>query len=149
MKRLQVAGFALLAIVAIGAFGAIGALAHKSKKSVATTVTATFVPGEPSGGSGQVKEGEFTGKVGSLKPPCLKGRTVVVARVGGAEIGQGKTDAGGNWSVKVKDPQPTGGEQYTVTVLKQKIVKRADENHRHIIKCLPVSETITIPIPTP
>jgi hypothetical protein len=72
---------------------------------------------------------------------------VVVARVAGPEIGQGKADAAGNWSVKVKDPQPTGGEQYTVTVLKEKIVKRDDRKHRHIIKCLPVSETITIPTP--
>jgi hypothetical protein len=149
MKRLHVSGFALLAVVAVGAFGVIGAAAHKTKKPVPTTVTATFVPGEPAGGSGQPKDGEFTGKVGSTKPPCLKGRTVVVARVAGPEIGQAKTDAAGNWSVKVKDPQPTGGEQYTVTVLKQKIVKRDDRKHRHIIKCLPVSETITIPTPTP
>jgi hypothetical protein len=49
--------------------------------------------------------------------------------------------------VKVKDPQPIGGEQYTVTVLKQKIVKRNDARHKHIIKCLPVAETITIPTP--
>ena len=147
MRRLRVIGFALLAIVAIGAFGAIGAVAHKTKKPVATTVTAAFVPGDPAGGSGQIKDGEFNGKVGSIKPPCLDGRTVVVARVAGPEIGQGKTDAAGNWSVKAKDPQPTGGEQYTVTVLKEKIVKRDDRKHRHIIKCLPVSETITIPTP--
>ena len=147
MKRLHVIGFALLGIVAVGAFGAIGAVAHKTKKPVATTVSVAFVPGEPAGGSGQPKDGEFTGKVGATKPPCLKGRTVVVARVAGPEIGQAKTDASGSWSVKVKDPQPAGGEQYTVSVLKQKIVKRNDENHRHIIKCLPVSETITIPTP--
>jgi hypothetical protein len=147
MKRSGVIGFALLTIVAVSAFGAIGAVAHKTKKPVATTVTATFVPGDPSGGSGQIKDGEFSGKVGSTKPPCLKGRTVVVARVAGSEIGQAKTDAAGNWSVKAKDPQPSAGEQYSVTVLKQKIVKRNDENHRHIIKCLSVSETITIPTP--
>jgi hypothetical protein len=147
MKRLHVIGFALLGFVAVSAFGAVGAVAHKTKKPVATTVSATFVPGEPAGGSGQIKDGEFTGKVGSTKPPCLKGRTVVVARVAGPEVGQAKTDAAGNWSVTAKDPQPIGGEQYTVTVLQQKIVKRNDENHRHIIKCLPVSETITIPTP--
>jgi hypothetical protein len=147
MKRLHVIGLAALAIAAVGAFGAVGAVAHKTKKPVASTVTGVFVPGEPAGGSGQVKEGEFTGKVGSTKPPCLKGRTVVVARVGGPEIGQAKTDAAGNWSVKVNDPQPTGGEQYSVTVLQQKIVKRDDRKHTHIIKCLPVSETITVPTP--
>ena len=147
MKKLHVIGLALLAIVAVSVFGAIGAVAHKKKKSVATTVTAVFVPGEPAGGSGQAKDGEFSGKVGSTKPPCLKGRTVVVVRAAGPEIGQAKTDAAGNWSVKVKDPQPTGGEQYSVTVLKQKIVKRDDRKHKHIIKCLPVSETITIPTP--
>jgi hypothetical protein len=147
MKRLHAIGMTLLMIVAVGAFGAIGAVAHKTKKPVATTVTAVFVPGEPAGGYGQTKDGEFTGKVGSTKPPCLKGRTVVVARVAGPEIGQGKADAAGDWSVKVKDPQPTGGEQYTVTVLKEKIVKRDDRKHRHIIKCLPVAETITIPTP--
>jgi hypothetical protein len=147
MKRFHLIGLALLAIVAIGAFGAIGAVAHKTKKPVATTVSATFVPGVPAGGSDQPKDGEFTGKVGSTKPPCLQGRTVVVARVAGPEIGQDKTDDAGNWAVKVKDPQPTGGEQYTVTVLKQKIVKRNDARHKHIIKCLPVSETVTIPTP--
>ena len=147
MKKVHVLGFTLLAIVAVAAFGAIGAVAHKAKKPVATSVTGAFVPGDPAGGSGQIKDGEFTGKVGSVKPPCLNGRTVVVARVAGPEIGQDKTDAGGNWSVKVKDPQPAAGEQYTVTALKEKIVKRADRKHRHIIKCLPVSETITIPTP--
>jgi hypothetical protein len=149
MKRLYVIGLALLAVVAVGAFGVIGAVAHKKKKSVPTTVSAVFVPGEPAGGSGQIKDGEFTGNVGSTKPPCLKRRTVVVARVAGPEIGQAKSDASGSWSVKVKDPQPAGGEQYTVTVLKQKVVKRDDRKHKHIIKCLPVSETITIPTPTP
>ena len=147
MRRLHVIGLVLLAIGAVVGVGAIGAVAHKTKKPVATTVSALFVPGEPAGGSGQVKDAEFTGKVGSLKPPCLDGRTVVVARVAGPEIGQDKTDAGGNWSVVVKDQQPTGGEQYTVTVLKDKVVKRDDRKHRHIIKCLPVAETITIPVP--
>jgi hypothetical protein len=147
MKRFHVIGLALLAIAAIGAFGAIGAVAHTKRKPVATTVTAVFVPGEPAGGSGNIKHGEFTGKLGSTKPACLKGRTVVVVRVAGPEIGQVKADAAGNWSVKVKNPQPTGGEQYSVTVLKQKIVKRDDPEHKHIIKCLPVSETIKIPTP--
>ena len=73
MKRFHVVGLALLAIVAVGAFGAIGAVAHKSKKSVATTVTVVFTPGEPAGGSGQIKDGTFSGKVGSTKPPCLDG----------------------------------------------------------------------------
>jgi hypothetical protein len=148
MKRFHVVGLTLLAIVAVGGFGAIGAVAHKAKKSVATTVTVVFTPGEPAGGSGQLKDGTFSGKVGSTKPPCLKDRTVVVTRVGGPTIGEDKrSDADGSWEVSVKDPQPTGGEQYTVTVSKQKIVKRNDENHKHIIKCLPVSETITIPTP--
>jgi hypothetical protein len=147
MKRPHLIAFAVLTIVAVGAFGAAGAVAHKTKKPVATTVTAAFVPGDPSGGSGQIKDGEFSGKVSSIKPPCLKGRTVVVARVAGPEIGQAKTDAAGNWSVKAKDPQPSAGEEYSVTVLQEKIVKRDDRKHRHIIKCLPVSETITIPTP--
>jgi hypothetical protein len=148
MKRFHVIGIALLAIVAVGTFGAIGAVAHKKKKLVPTTVTAVFTPGEPAGGSGQVKAGTFSGKVGSIKPPCLTDRTVVVARVGGPTIGEDKkSDADGSWEVSIKDPQPTGGEQYTVTVLKEKIVKRNDEKHKHIIKCLPVSETITIPTP--
>ena len=148
MKRFHVIGLALLAIVAVGALGAIGAVAHKSKKSVATTVTVVFTPGQPSGGSGQIKDGTFSGKVGSTKPPCLEGRTVVVTRVGGPTIGEDKKSAAdGSWEVSVKDPQPTGGEQYTATVLKQKIVKRNDANHKHIIKCLPVTETITIPTP--
>ena len=148
MKKFHVIGLALLAIVAVGAFGVIGAVAHKTKKSVATTVTVLFTPGEPAGGSGQIKDGTFSGKVGSTKPPCLDGRTVVVTRVGGPTIGEDKqSDADGSWEVSIKDPQPTGGEQYTATVQKQKIVKRNDANHKHIIKCLPVSETITIPTP--
>ena len=148
MKRFHVIGLTLLAIVvALGAFGAIGAVAHKTKKQVATTVTMVFTPGEPAGGSGQVKAGTFSGKIGSIKPPCLDGRTVVVTRVGGPTIGEDKSGADGSWEVSIKDPQPTGGEQYTATVLKRKIVKRNDQNHKHIIKCLPVSETITIPTP--
>jgi len=148
MKRFHVIGLALLAIVAVGAFGAIGAIAHKKKKPVATTVTMVFTPGEPAGGSGQIKDGSFSGKVGSTKPPCLEGRTVVVTRVGGSTIGEDKkSDADGSWAVSIKDTQPTGGEQYTATVPQQKIVKRNDANHKHVIKCLPVSETITIPTP--
>jgi hypothetical protein len=147
MKRFHVIGFALLAIVAVGTFGAIGAVAHKTKKPVPTTVTVVFTPGEPAGGSGQIKDSSLSGKVGSTKPPCLKGRTVVVARVGGPTIGEDKSDADGSWEVSIKDTPPTGGEQYTATVLKQKIVKRNDQNHKHVIKCLPVSETITIPTP--
>jgi hypothetical protein len=148
MKRFHVVGLTLLAIIAVGALGAIGAVAHKTKKQVATTVTVVFTPGEPAGGSGQVKAGTFSGKVGSIKPPCLNDRTVVVTRVGGPTIGEDKqSDADGSWEVSIKDPQPTGGEQYTATVLKQKIVKRNDEKHKHVIKCLPVSEPITIPTP--
>ena len=148
MKRFHVIGLTLLAIVAVGAFGEIGAVAHKSKKSVASTGTVVFTPGEPAGGSGQLKAGTFSGKVGSTKPQCLDGRTVVVTKVGGPTIGEDKqSGADGSWEVSVKDPQPIGGEQYTATVLKQKIVKRNDANHKHIIKCLPVSETITIPTP--
>ena len=148
MKRFHIIGLALLAIVAVGAFGAIGAVAHKTKKSVPTTVTVVFTPGEPAGGSGNIKDGTFSGKVGSTKPPCLQDRTVVVTRVGGPTIGEdNKSDADGSWAVSIKDPPPTGGEQYTATVLGQKIVKRNDQNHKHVIKCLPVSETVTIPTP--
>jgi hypothetical protein len=147
MKRFQVIGLALLAIVAVGAFGTINAVAHKKKKQVATTVTMAFNLGDPVGQPDEYKKSSFSGKVGSTKPVCVKGRTVVVTRVGGPTIGEDKTATDGSWTVDPKDTPVTGGEQYSATVLKQKIVKRKDKNHTHVLKCLPVSETITISTP--
>jgi hypothetical protein len=150
MKRFHVIGLALLAIFAVGTFGALSAVAHKKKKKVATSVTIAFNLGDPVGPPDEYdgyKKSSFSGKVGSTKPVCVKGRTVVVTRVGGATIGEDKTATDGSWTVDPKNTPVTAGGQYTATVLKQKIVKRKNKKHKHVIKCLPVSETITIPTP--
>jgi hypothetical protein len=147
MRRFHVVGLALLAIFAVGAFGALSAGAHKKKKKVATTVTIAFNLGDPAGPPEEYKKSSFSGKVGSIKPVCIKGRTVVVTRVGGPTIGEDKTATDGSWTVDPKNTPVSGGEQYSATVLKQKIVKRKNRKHKHVIKCLPVSETITIPTP--
>jgi hypothetical protein len=155
MRRFNVIGLALLAIVAIGVFGAISASAHKKKKQVPTTVTIGYNPDTPGPGTpgeeyqnpGNPKN-SFFGTVGSTKAKCVKGRTVVVTKVGGPTIGEDKTADNGSWEVAVpNNTSVTGGDQYTATVLKHKIVKRKDNNHKHVIKCLPASETITIPTP--
>jgi len=156
MKRFHVIGLALLAIIAVGAFGAISASAHKKKKQVPTTVTIGYNPDTTPGEEYQPgnpnqpgnPHNSFLGTVGSTKPKCVKGRTVVVTKVGGPTIGEDKTADNGSWAVAVpNNTTVTGGDQYTATVLKHKIVKRRDNNHKHVIKCLPASETITIPTP--
>lgn len=139
-------GMVVVAILAIGAFGAITATAHKKKKAVATTVTMAFNLGEPAGQSGNYNDASFSGKVGSTKAKCVNGRTVVVNQVNGPAVGEDKSAADGSWTVAAKSAV-AAGEQYTATVLKRKIVRKKNRNHRHIIKCLPASETITIPNP--
>ena len=155
MRRFNVIGLALLALVAIGVFGVISASAHNKKKKVPTTVTVGYNPDTPGeeyqeyqgpGNPGNPKN-SFFGTVSSTKPKCVKGRTVVVTQVGGPTIGEDKTKDNGSWAVAVpNNTTVTGGAQYTATVLKEKIVKKKGK-HKHVTKCLPASETITISTP--
>ena len=152
MRRLHVVGLALLAILAAGAFSAISAAAHKNSKQIQTSVTVNFNEGEPGqdgggGGGGefftkQFTNSSFTGVVTAAKN-CHSGRTVTVQRVGGAGFPSAQTNDAGAYTVVASGPV-IEGEQYSVTVAPKKIVLKNKGKHKHVVKCQPTTETITI-----
>ena len=148
MRRFRVAALAAGVLSVFLVFDVTGAAAEKIKKKkiVETTVTVQYKPGPV---AEEYTGSQFSGKVGSPKSKCVGGRSVVVKRVNGPNIGQTQSAANGDWMLLAGASAVTPGEQVAAQVAKHKIIKEKTKPNGDFVKkkiiCQPASETITIP----
>lgn len=148
MRRLPMITAALAASTATLTLGAGAASAETvvKKKEFPTTVTAAFAQTSPPAGEYVNPSGTFSGKVGSSKNKCVKGRDVTVKPPTGPNVGQASSNNSGDWTIQGSNLAPG---QYQVDVAKSKIIKEKDKpNGTHVKKkivCEPVTATVAVP----